>query len=62
MLVNTDYVWLALGWMAFIAIIVVVVVVALVVLVRGRSNGDRAPHAHSPESRPASPAEGETKA
>lgn len=33
---NTDYVWLALGWMAFIAILVVVVVVALVVLIRGR--------------------------
>ncbi|MGV8874367.1 MAG: hypothetical protein ACOH2Q_17670 [Rhodococcus sp. (in: high G+C Gram-positive bacteria)] len=39
---NTDYVWLALGWMAFIAIIIVVVVVALVVLVRGRQSAPRA--------------------
>jgi heme/copper-type cytochrome/quinol oxidase subunit 2 len=39
--VNTDYVWLALGWMAFIAIIIVVVVVALVVLVRGRQTTPR---------------------
>ncbi|WP_183130502.1 hypothetical protein [Rhodococcus sp. SBT000017] len=38
---NTDYVWLALGWMAFIAIIIVVVVVALVVLVRGRQTASR---------------------
>lgn len=43
MLVNTDYVWLALGWMAFIAILVVVVVVALVVLLRNRRPDLRRP-------------------
>ncbi len=47
MLVNTDYVWLALGWMAFVAIVIVVVVVALVVLVRGRQAASRSVDHHT---------------